>query len=192
MRAGPVRREIPDKAARGLYYIIEVSNFRSFASRTRINGKPVKISHGNVPLSVARKLHADVLQEVKQGNDPRHAKVRARVTRKAIEADTFAAIVEKYFQIECGLKRDNGGVTFNNVHRTAKRRLADLERLVLPRIGSRPITLDQHTDATTKGGSAGNYRGILQPFSRPQGAHSGRDAACAPPDQQHPQCGPGL
>jgi integrase len=129
-----------------LYYIIEVSNFRSFASRTRINGKPVKISHGNVPLSVARKLHADVLQEVKQGNDPRHAKVRARVTRKAIEADTFAAIVEKYFQIECGLKRDNGGVTFNNVHRTAKRRLADLERLVLPRIGSRPITLIKRSE----------------------------------------------
>jgi integrase len=146
MRAGPVRREIPDKAARGLYYIIEVSNFRSFASRTRINGKPVKISHGNVPLSVARKLHADVLHEVKQGNDPRHAKVRARVTRKAIEADTFAAVVEKYFQIECGLKRDNGGVSFNTTHRTAKRRLADLERLVLPRIGSRPITLIKRSE----------------------------------------------
>src|SRR5262245_39402917 len=88
MRAGDKRREIPDKAARGLYLIIEPSGFKSFASRPTINGKSAKISHGNVPLSVARKLHADVLHEVKEGRDPRIAKQRARATRRAIEADS--------------------------------------------------------------------------------------------------------
>jgi integrase len=146
LRPGPVRREIPDKAARGLYLIIQTSGHKGFATRCNIKGKSAKISHGSVTLSEARKAHAHVLHEVKEGRDPRVAKQQARATRRAIEADTFAAIVEKYFQIECGLKRDNGGVTFNNVHRTAKRRLADLERLVLPRIGSRPITLIKRSE----------------------------------------------
>jgi len=146
LRAGQVRREIPDRAARGLYLIIEPSGFKSFATRCRINGKPAKISHGNVPLSVARKLHADVLHEIKEGRDPRVAKQQARTKRRAIEADTFAAIVERYFQIVCGLKRDGDKLTFNDNHRTAGRRLADLERLVLPILGNRPITLIKRSE----------------------------------------------
>jgi hypothetical protein len=132
MRAGPVRREIADKL--GLYLIIEPSGFKSFASRCRIGGKPAKISHGNVSLSVARKLHADVLHEVKEGRDPRVAKQAGKATRRAVEADTFAAIVERYFQIEGGK------------HRTAKRRRADLDRLVLPVLGNRPITLIKRSE----------------------------------------------
>ena len=146
LRPGPERQEIADGGARGLYLIVEPSGFKGFASRPWINGKSVKISHGNVSLSVARKLHADVLHEVKEGRDPRVAKQQARAKRKAIEADTYAAIVESYFQKVCGLKRDNGGVTFNNVHRTAKRRLADLERLVLPVLGNRPVTLIKRSE----------------------------------------------
>src|SRR6516165_7544366 len=146
LRAGPVRREIPDKAARGLYLIIQPSGFKGFATRCEINGQSAKISHGNVSLSVARKLHADVLHEVKERRDPRVAKQQARATRRAIEADTYAAIVEKYFQIECGLKRDGDKLTFNGKHRTAGRRLADLERLVLPVLGNRPITLIKRSD----------------------------------------------
>ena len=146
LRAGPVRREIPDKAARGLYLIIQPSGFKGFATRCEINGQSAKISHGNVSLSVARKLHADVLHEVKEGRDPRVAKQQARAKRKAIEADTYAAIVESYFQKECGLKRDGDKLTFNDNHHTAKRRLADLERLVLPVLGDRPVTLIKRSE----------------------------------------------
>jgi integrase len=132
-----------------LYLIIETSGFKGFATRCRIHGRPAKISHGNVPLSVARKLHADVLHEVKEGRDPRVAKQQVRATRRAVEADTFAAIVEKYFQIECGLQRAGDKPTFNGKHRTAKRRLADLERLVLPILGNRPITLIKRSEVAT-------------------------------------------
>jgi integrase len=145
LRAGAVRREIPDKL--GLYYIIEPSGFRSFASRTRIGGKPVKISHGNVPLSVARKQHAHVLHEIREGRDPRIAKQTARAQRRAIEADSLESIVEKYFTLVCGMKRNDGGkVTFNDNHRTARRRLRDLERLVLKDLGSKPITLIKRSE----------------------------------------------
>jgi integrase len=142
-KPGEKRQEISDGAARGLYLIVQPSGFKGFATRYEINGKSVKISHGEygkVSLSAARKLNADVLHEVKQGNNPRIAKQKAKAKRKAIEADTFAALVERYFQIECGLRRGGDTLTFSPNHRTAARRLADLERLVLPVLGKRPVS----------------------------------------------------
>jgi integrase len=132
LRAGAVRREIPDKL--GLYLIIEPSGFKSFATRTRIAGKPVKISHGNISLSVARKLHTDALHEIKEGRDPRVAKLAGKAHRRAVQADTFAAMVELYFRLE------------GDKHRTAHRRRADLERLVIPTLGRRPITLIKRSE----------------------------------------------
>jgi integrase len=140
IKPGPARREIPDPAARGLYCIIEPSGFQSFAVRFRFGGKPRKLSLGKISLSAARKAAADALHEVQEGRDPTAAKKQAKAKRRAIEADTFAAIVERYFQIECGLKRDGDKLTFSDRHRTAARRLADLERLVLPVLGKRPVS----------------------------------------------------
>ena len=140
LKPGAARREVPDPAARGLYCIIEPSGFKSFAVRFRFNGKPRKLSLGNISLSAARKAAADALHEVQQGRDPTAAKKQARAKRRAIEADTFAAIVERYFQVECGLKRNGDRLTFSVKHRTAARRLADLERLVLPVLGKRPVS----------------------------------------------------
>jgi hypothetical protein len=95
------RREIPDPAARGLYAIVEPSGFKSFAVRFRFDGKPRKLSLGNISLSAARKAAAHAQHEVAEGRDPAAAKKAARAERKAIEADTFAAIAERYFTIEC-------------------------------------------------------------------------------------------
>jgi integrase len=139
-KPGAVRQEIPDPAARGLYVIVEPSGFKSFAVRFRFDGKARKLSLGNISLSAARKAAADALHEVQQGRDPTALKQQARAKRRAIEADTFAAIVERYFQIECGLRRDGDRLTFSPNHRTAPRRLADLERLVLPALGKRPVS----------------------------------------------------
>jgi integrase len=140
LKPGSARQEIPDPAARGLYCIIEPSGFKSFAVRFRFDGKPKKLSLGNISLSAARKAAAHALHEVQEGRDPTAAKKETQAKRKAIQADTFAAIVERYFQIECGMKRDGDHLTFSPKHRTAARRFADLERLVLPVLGKRPIS----------------------------------------------------
>jgi integrase len=134
------RREIPDPAARGLYAIVEPSGFKSFAVRFRFDGKPRKLSLGNISLSAARKAAAHALHEVEEGRDPAAAKKAARAERKAIEADTFAAIAERYFTIECGLRRVGENLTFNGKLRSADRRYADIQRLVVPVLGNRPIS----------------------------------------------------
>src|SRR5215472_11519472 len=91
------RREIPDPAARGLYVVVEPSGFKSFAVRFRFDGKPKKLSLGAISLSAARKAAAHAYDEVAQGRDPTDAKKQVRAQRKAVEADTLAAIAEKYF-----------------------------------------------------------------------------------------------
>jgi integrase len=134
------RRELPDPAARGLYVIVEPSGFKSFAVRFRFDGKPKKLSLGNISLSAARKAAAHALHEVKEGRDPTQTKKLVRAERKAIEADTLAAVTEKYFAIECGLRRNGEALAFNGKLRSAARRYADLRRLVLPVLGRRPVS----------------------------------------------------
>jgi len=140
LKPGDTRREIPDPAARGLYVIVEPSGFKSFAVRFRFDGKPKKLSLGNISLSAARKAAAHAYDEVAQGRDPTDAKKRARAERKTVEANTLAAIAEKYFTIECGLRRDGEALSFNGKLRSASRRFADIERLVLPVLGKKPIS----------------------------------------------------
>jgi integrase len=139
LKAGDKRREIPDPAARGLYLIIEPSGFKSFAVRFRFDGKGRKLALGPIALSAARKAAAHALHEVREGRDPTQTKKQARAERKAIEADTLAAITEKYFAIECGLRRDGETLTFNGKLRSAARRLINLQRLALPVLGKRPV-----------------------------------------------------
>jgi integrase len=139
LKPGDKRRELPDPGARGLYVIVEPSGYKSFAVRFRFDGKPRKLSLGAVSLSAARKAAAHALHEVTEGRDPTAAKKQARAKRKAIEADTLAAITEKYFTIGCGLRRNGETLTFGNELRSAARRYADMQRLVLPVLGTKPI-----------------------------------------------------
>jgi integrase len=141
LKPGAVRREIPDPGARGLYVIVEPSGFKSFAVRFRINGKTRKLSLGNIPLSKARKAAAGALDEVKEGRDPTEAKAKAKEERRTIQGNTFGRIAEQYLKLVCGMKLpDEGKPTFNGKVRTAARQLADLNRLVLPALGDRPIS----------------------------------------------------
>jgi integrase len=147
LKPGTVRREIPDPGARGLYVIVEPSGFKSFAARFRFQGKPKKLSFGNVPLSVARKLTADALHEAKEGRDPTSAKKQAKQARRAIEANTFGRVCDQYLKIVCGMKiGQDGKLTFNGVLRSAARHLAELNRLVLPTLGNKPISEIKRTD----------------------------------------------
>ena len=140
LKPGDKRRELPDPGARGLYVIVEPSGFKSFAVRFRFDGKTKKLSLGNISLSAARKAAAHALHEVQEGRDPTATKKQANAERKIIEANTFAAIAEKYFSIECGLRRDGENLTFNGKLRSADRRFADVQRLVLPVLGNRPVS----------------------------------------------------
>src|SRR5262249_21836552 len=113
LKPATVRREIPDPGARGLYVVVQPSGHKGFAVRFRFDGKPKKLSLGNITLSAARKAAAHALHEVKEGRDPTATKRATKAERKTIEANTFAAIADKYFAIECGLRSDGEILTFN-------------------------------------------------------------------------------
>jgi integrase len=139
LKPGPVRREIPDPGARGLYAIVEPSGHKSFAVRFRFDGKPRKLSLGNVSLSIARKLAAHALHEVTEGRDPTLAKRQAKAGQRTVAATTFRSVAERYMTLKAGMRRDSGQITFGEKIRTAARRLRDLERAILPKLGHRPV-----------------------------------------------------
>lgn len=134
--------EVRDLGADGLYVAVSPTGFKGFVVRYRCGGKPRKLTLGRVTLKAARKAAGDALNEAAEGRDPAAAKQKRVEERHAVEADTFKAVVEKYLTLVCGMKRDGDAVTFTgkNKLRTAARRHADLERLVLPTLGKKPIT----------------------------------------------------
>jgi integrase len=140
LKPGPVRYEMPDPAARGLYCIVQPSGHKSFAVRFRYEGKPKKLSLGNISLSAARKAVAHALHEVREGRDPCEAKSHTKQERRASQASTFQKVALQFLKLETGMKEDGDQVTFSGTMRTAGRRLRDLKRLVFPTFGDRPIT----------------------------------------------------
>jgi integrase len=139
IKPGSVRHEIPDAGCRGLYLIVQPSGHKAFAVRYRFAGKPKKLSLGSVPLAAARKAATHALHEVTQGRDPSTAKQHHKQERRVTAANTFHVVAEQYLALECGMRRASGKVVFTGPLRTAARRLTDLERLVFPAIGNRPI-----------------------------------------------------
>ena len=128
LKPGPVRREIPDAGARGLYVVIQPSGAKSFAVRYRYGGKPRKLTlNGGISLAAARKAASDALFEVEQGRDPSEAKKITKAKAALAHADTVQAICQEYLARE------------GHKLRTAYSREATLKRLVFPEIGNQPI-----------------------------------------------------
>jgi integrase len=128
LKPGPTRREVPDRAARGLYLVIQPSGVKTFAVRYRFGGQNRKLTlQPGISLAAARKAAADALFQVTQGGDPCAAKRQAEQARRAVADDTFRVVAEEYF------KREGDRL------RTARGRRAALERLVFPALGHRPI-----------------------------------------------------
>ncbi|HEX4236992.1 MAG TPA: Arm DNA-binding domain-containing protein, partial [Xanthobacteraceae bacterium] len=124
LKPGPVRQEIADPGARGLYLIVQPSGHKGFAVRYRYAGKPCKLTlKSGISLAAARKEAADALYEVEKGRDPSEVK---RVAKGA-QRDTFRAIAEAYM-------RQQGSKL-----RTAKWIEQTLTRLVYGALGDRPI-----------------------------------------------------
>lgn len=123
----PARKEYPDPGQRGLYVVVFPSNQRSFIVRYRFGGEKRKLTLGHIGLAAARKLAGDALFEVAQGRDPTVAKKAAKAKAAIADANTVAAVCERYMA-QAGAKL-----------RTAADRKATLERLVYPEIGKLPI-----------------------------------------------------
>jgi integrase len=128
LKAGGVRREIPDPGASNLYLVIQPSGKKSFAVRYRFDGRPKKLTlKSGITLAAARKLSSDALYDLEKGIDPAAAKKETRAKIKASKANTVQALCENY------LKREAGKL------RTGYERQQVLERLVYPAIGDKPL-----------------------------------------------------
>jgi integrase len=149
LKPGPVRYEMPDPAARGLYCIVQPSGHKSFAVRFRYEGKPKKLSLGSISLSAARKAAAHALHEVREGRDPCEAKSHAKQERRTSQANTFQKVALQFLKLETGMQEDGDQVTFSGTMRTAGRYLRDLNRLVFPTLGDRPITEIKRSEIVT-------------------------------------------
>lgn len=133
LKAGAVRREIPDPGASGLYLVVQPSGKKSFAVRYRYNGAPRKLTlPGGLTLKAARKLASDALYELEKGHDPAATKKETRAKLKAAKADTAQALCENYLSREA--KKPEAEKL-----RTLGERKRELERLVYPEIGDVPL-----------------------------------------------------
>jgi integrase len=126
LKAGNMRREIPDPGCRGLYVVVQPSGARSFAVRYRLGGKSRKLTlPPGISLAAARKLAADAMLEVAQGRDPAAAKQAAKSARHG-SAETLEAVAAEFFRRE-------------GKFRSARDWQRDLARLVFPTLGKRLI-----------------------------------------------------
>jgi integrase len=94
LKPSTTRQEVPDAAKPGLYLIIQPSGAKSWAVRTKVDGKPAKITIGRfddegssddrvgtvisatqaLNITQARASSERVIADAKRGHDPRHAK----------------------------------------------------------------------------------------------------------------------
>jgi integrase len=98
------------------------SGARSFVTQYRANGKSRRYTiNAVIGLDKARKQARKILGDVQDGKDP------AQECRKAANPNTLEAVCERYLTRE------------GHKLRSTPRRRADLQRLVYPTLGARPI-----------------------------------------------------
>jgi integrase len=132
LKPRPYRYEVGDPGARGLRVIVQPSGSKSYILRYRFGGKPKKHTIGPavIGLAAARVEASKAVYELAQGRDPGAAKRAIKEGQKraalAVE-DTFYSVSERFLKIE-GPKL-----------RSVNVRRQQLERLIYPEIGARPI-----------------------------------------------------
>lgn len=113
-----------DTVVRGLGLVVTDRGAKSYVVQYRAGPQSRRMKLGNIQnLAAARQQAKVVLGKVASGHDP----LMARRKEKAAAADTLRAVAAEY------LKRDGKGL------RTVAQRVATLERLVYPTLGSRQI-----------------------------------------------------
>lgn len=122
------RYEIPDPGARGLYVVVFPSGKKSYVCRFRVAGIHRKLTlQSGTSLATARLLAAKAMDQVAQGNDPCQQKLEAKLKAVNARANTFAAVVAEYTELEGGKLK------------SAKRREQYLTKTILPVLGRRQI-----------------------------------------------------
>src|SRR5262249_40288600 len=128
-KPGTSRREISDGGHNGLHLIVQPSGHKSWPVRFRVNGIPRKLTlPAGLTLQEARQQAATAINEAHRGNDPTKAKKIAKQTIEIAKANTFAAVAALYLNTDKVKKL-----------RTVSQLHYRLTRLVIPRIGDKPI-----------------------------------------------------
>ncbi len=96
LKPGAKRREVPDGALPGLYLLIQPSGARSFAVRTRVDGRTAKYTLAARELVPARDEARGILEAARAGKSPRQAKAD-RVAQRSLTFDELAdAYLERW------------------------------------------------------------------------------------------------
>jgi integrase len=96
--------------------------------RYRFGGRTRKLTlPGGLSLAAAHRAAGDALYQITQGVDPAIARQQQKQKQRFAAADTFAAVVDRYFRLE------------GKSLRSIEHRRSTLDRLVIPVIGDRPI-----------------------------------------------------
>jgi integrase len=128
LKPSSTRREVPDPGQRGLYLIVQPTGKKVFCVRYRFADKTRKLTlTAGITLAAARKEAASALYDVERGIDPSDAKRRTRDDERDAAADTLEEVCGQFF------RRDGAKL------RSAYDWKRDLDRLVLPALGARPI-----------------------------------------------------
>ena len=91
LRADPTKRvEIADSILPGLYLVVQPSSeAKSWAVRSRVDGRPVKITIGRFPalgLAEARAEASKIVRALAEGRDPRHDRAECEAEQKRVDA----------------------------------------------------------------------------------------------------------
>ena len=127
-----VRYEVPDPGARGLRVVVQPSGRTSYAVRYRnAAGRARKFTlPAGITLAAARKLAADALLDVAQGNDPAAGKQTARQAGRARADDTVERWTHTF--IERHVRR-------NTRHNSARATVGIFNNIILPAWGERSV-----------------------------------------------------
>lgn len=123
--AGKDRSYYWDTELKGFGLMVTKAGAKSFVVQFRAKGRSQRMTiDGVLPLDQAKKEAKKYLGEVAKGGDP----VAAKRAAQAADEDTLRAIGDRYLASRAGREL-----------RTIGQRRAILERLIYPKLGSRPI-----------------------------------------------------
>jgi integrase len=132
-RAGmPVRTEIADRGAPGLFLIIQPSGAKSWAYRYRIAGRSRKLTLGGMEMTLAeaRLAAAQARRELELGRDPANDKQAAKAAARVRATESVERAAEQFIELHARRRT-----------RPASLKLTEsvFRRFVLPAWGDRSI-----------------------------------------------------
>jgi integrase len=139
-KAKAAGKRVSIKDGRALFYVALPTGGESWVQYFRVRGckelAKITLKEPGAGIAGARKWGADIREKAARGIDPRKEKKAARSKAQEAAANTLRAVADTYLVREEKAKR----------LRTIGQRRATLERLIYPRLGSRPIADIRRSD----------------------------------------------